>query len=180
MPAVAVFILFIWIYNPEGGILNALLGVVGIRGPNWLQDPRWVKPSLILMGLWGAGGGMLIWLAGLKGISTQYYEAASIDGANVLQRFRYITLPMLTPYIFFNMVMGMIGVFQIFEVSFIMTEGGPVNSTLFYVYHLFNNAFRYGRMGYASAMAWILFILILGFTIVQLRLAKIWVHYESE
>ena len=113
------------------------------------------------MGLWGAGGGMIIWLAGLKGISESYYEAAAIDGASDLAASSvYITLPMLTPYIFFNLVMGLIGTFQIFTQAFIMTAGGPVNSTLFYAYHLFNNAFRYLNMGYAAAMAWFLFLIV--------------------
>jgi multiple sugar transport system permease protein len=123
---------------------------------------------------------MLIWLAGVKGISEQYYEAAAIDGATRIQQFRHITLPLLTPYIFFNLVMGMIGVFQIFDIAFIMTGGGPVNSTLFYVYHLFNNAFRYGHMGYASAMAWILFVIILILTVLELKSAKHWVYYGGE
>lgn len=180
VPAVASYILWIWIFNPRGGVVNGALNLIGLQGPNWLQDEFWSKPALILMGLWGAGGGMLIWLAGLKGISEQYYEAAAIDGASDWQQFRHITLPMLSPYIFFNLVMGMIGVFQIFDAAFVMTQGGPVNSTLFYVYHLFNNAFRYGQMGYASALAWVLFVIILGFTVVQLRLARVWVHYESE
>jgi len=123
---------------------------------------------------------MIIWLAGLKGISEQLYEAADLDGAGAWQKFRYITLPQLTPYIFFNLVMGLIGTFQIFGQAFIMTAGGPVNSTLFYVYHLFNNAFRYGHMGYASAMAWALLAIVLVLTLIQFKLAKKWVYYESE
>jgi ABC-type sugar transport system permease subunit/ABC-type glycerol-3-phosphate transport system substrate-binding protein len=180
IPGVASFIIWIWMLNPAGGLINQVLKIIGVHGPNWLGSETWSKPSFIFMGLWGAGGGMLIWLAGLKDISEQYYEAAAIDGATRLQQFRHITLPMLTPYIFFNLVMGMIGVFQIFDIAFIMTGGGPVNSTLFYVYHLFNNAFRYGHMGYASAMAWILFIIILILTVIQLKTAKHWVHYGSE
>lgn len=180
VPAVASFILWIWIFNPAGGFINQALSLIGLEGPNWLGSEIWSKPSLILMGLWTAGGGMLIWLAGLKGIPEHYYEAAAIDGASEWRQFLHITLPMLTPYIFFNLVMGLIGVFQIFDAAFVMTAGGPVNSTLFYVYHLFNNAFRYGHMGYACAMAWVLFVIILGLTVVQLKLAKRWVHYESE
>jgi len=180
IPAVAMFYLWIWILHPTCGFFNQLLALGGIQGPNWLGSQAWSKPSIILMGLWGCGGGILIWLAGLKGISEHYYEAASIDGASRWQQFHYITLPMLTPYIFFHFVVGLIGVFQIFEVALIMTSGGPVNSTLFYVYHLFNNAFRYGHMGYASAMAWGLFIVILILTIFQLKLSRRWVHYESE
>ncbi|MBI4558145.1 MAG: sugar ABC transporter permease, partial [Candidatus Hydrogenedentes bacterium] len=131
------------------------------------------------MGLWGAGGGMIVWLAGLKGIPSQLYEAAILDGAGRLRCFFHITIPMLSPYILFNLIMGGIGVFQIFTQAFVMTHGGPVDSTLFYAFALFNNAFKYMRMGYASAMAWILFAIVLALTIVQLRLSKRWVYYES-
>jgi ABC-type sugar transport system permease subunit/ABC-type glycerol-3-phosphate transport system substrate-binding protein len=180
VPAVASSILWIWIFNPNAGLLNNVLASLGIQGPNWLQNEHTSKPALILMGLWGAGGGMIIWLAGLKGISETYYEAAALDGAGPWQKFLHITLPLLTPYIFFNLVMGLIGTFQIFTQAFIMTAGGPVNSTLFYAYHLFNNAFRYLRMGYAAAMAWVLFIIVFGLTLVQLKLSQRWVHYEAE
>ena len=180
VPAVAASILWIWIFNPQSGLLNGMLSLLGIHGPNWLQDEHTSKWALIIMGLWGAGGGMIIWLAGLKGISRTYYEAAEIDGAGPWQRFIYITIPMLTPYIFFNLVMGLIGTFQIFTQAFIMTQGGPVNSTLFYVYHLFNNAFRYLKMGYAAAMAWFLFLVVVILTAVQVKLSQRWVHYEGE
>ena len=180
VPMVAASILWIWIFNPRGGLINMALKFLRIPGPLWLQSPVWSKPSIILMGLWGAGAGMIIWLAGLKSINEQLYEAASLDGANAWQRFRHITIPQLTPYIFFNLVMGLIGTLQIFGQAFIMTQGGPDNSTLFYVYHLFNNAFRYGHMGYAAAMAWVLFVVVLGITVFQLRLSKRWVHYGGE
>jgi multiple sugar transport system permease protein len=157
-----------------------MLAAVGIEGPRWLQAAAWSKPALILMGLWGAGGGMVIWLAGLKGIPQSLYEAAGVDGANAWQQFRHVTLPQLTPYIFFNLIMGLIGTFQVFGQAFIMTQGGPENSTLFYVYHLFNQAFRYGRMGYAAAMAWVLFVIVLVLTVVQLKLSRRWVHYGEE
>jgi multiple sugar transport system permease protein len=179
VPAVASSILWIWIFNPTSGLLNNALASIGITGPNWLQNEHTSKPALILMGLWGAGGGMIIWLAGLKGISESYYEAASLDGATTLQQFRHITLPLLSPYIFFNLIMGLIGTFQIFTQAFIMTQGGPVDSTLFYAYHLFNNAFRYLHMGYAAAMAWVLFIVVFGLTVVQMKLSQRWVHYEE-
>ena len=180
VPMVAASILWIWIFNPQSGLINGMLSAFGIDGPNWLQNPAWSKPALIIMGLWGAGAQMIIWLAGLNGISRTLYEAAAVDGAGRWQQFRHITIPQLTPYIFFNLVMGCIHTFQIFTQAFIMTQGGPEKSTLFYVYHLFNNAFRYGNMGYACAMAWVLFLIVLGFTIVQLRLSKRWVHYEAE
>lgn len=179
VPAVASSILWIWIFNPTGGLLNNFLGAFGIHGPNWLQDEDTSKWALILMGLWGAGGGMIIWLAGLKNISESYYEAASLDGANTWQQFTNVTLPLMTPYIFFNLIMGLIGTFQIFTQAFIMTSGGPVNSTLFYAYHLFNNAFRYLQMGYAASMAWVLFVIVFALTIVQMNLSKRWVHYEE-
>jgi len=179
VPAVASSLLWIWIFNPNGGLLNSTLASVGIHGPNWLQSEYTSKLSLIIMGLWGAGGGMIIWLAGLKGISESYYEAASLDGAGTWQKFLHITLPLLSPYIFFNFIIGLIGTFQIFTQAFIMTQGGPVNSTLFYAYHLFNNAFRYLHMGYAASMAWVLFIIVFGLTVVQLSLQKRWVYYEE-
>lgn len=180
MPAVAASILWIWIFNPEQGILNSILSQVGLTGPAWLQNQNWSKPALILMGLWGAGSGMIIWLAGLKGISKHLYEAAEMDGAGKLQKFRNVTLPMLTPYILFNLIMGVIGTFQIFTQAYVMTQGGPLDSTLFYAYALFNNAFRYLRMGYASAMAWVLFAIVLALTIAQVRLSRRWVHYEVD
>jgi len=179
VPAVASSILWIWIFNPTSGLLNNALSSVGIHGPNWLQDEHTSKLSLILMGLWGAGGGMIIWLAGLKGISESYYEAASLDGADTWQQFCHITIPLLSPYIFFNLIMGLIGTFQIFTQAYIMTQGGPVDSTLFYAYHLFNSAFRYLQMGYAAAMAWVLFVIVFGLTLVQLNLQKRWVYYEE-
>jgi multiple sugar transport system permease protein len=180
VPMVAASVMWVVIFNPQGGLINRFLALLGLEGPGWLQNAHWSKPSLILMGLWSAGGGMLIWLAGLKGIPGQLYEAASVDGASALQKFRHVTIPQLTPYIFFNLIMGFIGTFQIFAAAFIMTSGGPKNSTLFFVYHLFNEAFRYGHMGYASAMAWILFLIVMALTIVQLRLSKRWVYYESD
>ncbi|HQI76048.1 MAG TPA: extracellular solute-binding protein [Candidatus Latescibacteria bacterium] len=179
VPTVASSILWIWVLHPTNGILNIILEYVGLGQPLWLQSEHWSKPAIIVMGLWGAGSSMIIWLAGLKGIPDHLYEAAQIDGAGKWRQFVHVTLPMLSPYIFFNLIMGVIGTLQIFAQAFIMTSGGPVDSTLFYVYYLFNNAFQYLRMGYASAMAWILFVIILGLTLVQLKLAPRWVHYEG-
>lgn len=179
VPMVAAAVLWIWLLNPQG-LINGALGLLGIEGPLWLQSAEWSKPGLILMKLWSAGGGMVIWLAGLKSIPQSLYEAAEVDGASRLQQFWSITIPQLTPYIFFNLIMGLIGTFQIFGEAFVMTQGGPVNSTLFYVYHLFNHAFRYGNMGYASAMAWVLFAVVLVLTAVQLRTSRRWVHYETD
>ena len=180
MPAVAAAILWIWIFNPHEGVLNDLLARVGLDGPAWLQNRYWSKPALILMGLWTAGSGMIVWLAGIKGIPKHLYEAAKLDGAGPVRSFINITVPMLSPYILFNLIIGLIGTFQIFSQAFIMTQGGPVDSTMFYAYYLFNNAFRYLKMGYASALAWVLFAIILILTILQLRASKLWVHYESD
>ena len=180
-PAVATAVLWYALLNPDGLInaaINATLGQwCGISAPAWLQDPNWSKPAMILMGLWGAGGGMILWLAGLQGIPTQLYEAAEIDGAGPIRKFRSITLPMLTPYIFFSLIVGVIGVFQIFAQALVLTGGGPADSTLFYVFYLFNNAFRYFKMGYASAQAWLLFFVILILTLLQWKTSKKWVHY---
>jgi multiple sugar transport system permease protein len=179
LPAVASFLLWMWIFDPARGLLNRSLIAVGVSDPPvWLSDAAWSKPALIIMGLWGIGGGMLIWLAGLKAIPVSLYEAAEIDGAGVLSRFRNVTLPMLSPYIFFNTVMGVIGTLQVFEAAYVMTDGGPNDSTLFYAYYLFNQAFRYLDMGAASAMAWILFAVVLTLTLVQIRLSRRWVHYD--
>jgi len=180
VPAVANSILWIWIFQPQWGLLNYALSVFGIEGPLWLSSVEWSKPSLIIMSLWGSGGAMIIFLAGLQGIPQHLYEAAELDGATRLRRFVHITIPMLTPTIFFVLVLGVIGSFQVFTQAYIMTRGGPVDSTLFYVYALFNEAFRYMRMGYASAMAWILFGIVLVLTLLQLRLSRVWVYYESE
>ena len=184
VPMVASAILWIWVLNPEMGLVNSLLRMAGVADPpNWLQSASWLmgsKSAIILMGLWSAGSGMIIWLAGLKGIPQHLYEAAEIDGASPWLRFWHVTLPMLSPYVFFNLIMGIIGTMQIFTQAYIMTKGGPDDSTMFYAYYLFNNAFRYFKMGYASALAWILFLIILVLTLIQLKLSPRWVHYENE
>jgi len=179
---VATALLWGWVFNANFGILNNALRSAGLRHPpEWLQDPTWALPAFILMSLWGIGGGrMIIFLAGLQGIPDSYYEAAEIDGAGALSKFRHITLPMLTPVIFFNMVLGVVGSFQVFTAAYIMTGGGPANATLFYVLYLFRQAFEEFRMGYASAMAWVLFLILLAFTAVQFWQSKKWVYYESE
>ena len=182
VPAVATALLWNWVFNANFGILNNSLRSAGIANPPaWLQDPNWALPAFIIMSLWGIGGGrMIIFLAGLQGISDSYYEAAELDGAGAWSKFRHVTLPMLTPMIFFNMVLGIVGSFQVFTTAYIMTGGGPANATLFYVLYLFRQAFEEFRMGYASAMAWVLFVILLAFTGIQFWQAKRWVHYEGE
>jgi multiple sugar transport system permease protein len=185
MPGVANAILWIWVLNPQYGLINAawratLTSWFHIAAPLWLNSPITSKPALIVMGLWGAGGGMILWLAGLQGIPQHLYEAASLDGAGWWSKLRNVTLPMLTPYIFFNLIMGTIGALQAFEAQYIMTGGGPTDSTLVPVLYLFNKAFADFKMGYASAVAWMLFVIIIALTLVQFKLASRWVYYESE
>lgn len=177
---VAVALLWQWIFNTDFGLANWLLSLVGISGPAWLLDQNWALPALIVMSLWGVGGGMVIYLAGLQGVPTSLYEAASIDGATSLQRFWHITLPMVSPVIFFNLVLGIIGALQTFTQAFIMTGGGPKESTYFFMLHLYNNAFQWLKMGYASALGWILFFYILVLTLVVFRFSSAWVYYEGE
>jgi len=176
---VAVSVLWKWIFMPDVGIINILLSKIGIRGPNWLGDPSWVLPALIVMSLWGVGGGMVIYLAGLQGIPTELYEAAELDGAGRWAKFKAITIPMMSPVIFFNLVMGVIGSFQTFTQAYIMTSGGPQNASLFYILYLYQRAFQELRMGYASALAWILFLVILLCTLIIFKTSAGWVYYEG-
>jgi multiple sugar transport system permease protein len=184
LPAViagaAVAVLWRWILNPEFGLVNVLLKYLGIQGPSWLQDSRWALPSLVMISLWAVGGSMVIYLSGLQGIATELYEAAEMDGATSWRRFIHVTLPMLSPVIFFNVVMGLIGAFQWFTEPFVMTRGGPSQSTLSYMLNLYNNAFQFFKMGYASAMAWVLFVLVLLLTMAVFRSSPMWVHYEAQ
>ena len=176
---VAMALLWLWLLNPEFGLINLALGLIGIKGPAWLQDPDWAKPALVLMSLWTIGTSMVIFLAGLQGMPQHLYDAAKIDGANQLREFWHVTVPMLTPTIFFVMVTSIIASFQTFTNVYVMTEGGPGWSTLMYGLYLYNNAFEYLRMGFASAMAWGLFLVILALTILQLLGARRWVYYEG-
>lgn len=159
LPTVATAIVFVWLLNPETGLVNVLLEKVGFKGPDWLHDAHWALPSLVLMGLWGVGGAVVIDLAGLKDIPVYLYEAATVDGASAWQRTRRITLPMLTPVLFFNVTMATIGALQAFTEAYVTTNGGPDDSTLFVGLYLWQRAWRYLDLGYASAMAWILFLL---------------------
>lgn len=179
VPATANAVLWLFVLNPQIGIINTVLKYLGIQGPPWLGSSKWALPGLIIMSLWGIGGSMVIYLAGLQGIPEYLYEAAKIDGANQFQQFLNITIPMMTPVIFFNLVMGVIHTFQTFTQAYIMTQGGPGRATYFYVYYLYRNSFDYYRMGYGAAMAWFLFAVILVLTLLNFWLSNKWVFYEG-
>ncbi len=189
VPIVAVAILWVWILNPEYGLINAGLALFGIHGPGWLTNPHWSKPALILTNLWGVGNIMIIFLAGLQQVPQALYEAAWVDGAGPARRMVHITLPTISPVIFFNLIMGIIGSFQYFTQVYIMTTGispehggragGPQGSTLVYALYLYQNAFQHFKMGYASAMAWILFVVTLAIVCLVLKTSG-WVHYTED
>lgn len=176
----AVAVLWLWLLNPEFGILNVILRHMGLPAPDWLGDTTTALPSLIVVSLWGIGGTTIIYLAGLQGIPTELYEAAQIDGAGAWQRFYRVTLPMLSPVILFNLILALINQFQWFTEPFVMTQGGPENTTLTFMLYLYQNAFTYFKMGYASAMAWVFFVLVLVLTALVFRSSPMWVHYEGE
>jgi multiple sugar transport system permease protein len=182
LSGVGVYLLWMQLLSPSTGLVNTALSWFGIEGPAWLYSPEWTKPALILMKLWSVGGGMLLYLASLQGVPKTMYEAAEIDGAGTFQKFFKITLPMITPVIFFDIVTSLIGGFQIFQEAYVMTEngdGGPVNSLLFYNLHMWNNAFEMFNMGYASSMAWMLFVIVMLLTVINLKIGKKWVYYEG-
>jgi len=179
-PAVAFAVVWVQILNPEFGVLNEVLSWVGIGPINWLFDPAWAKPAFIIMTLWLTGFQMIIFLAGLQGVPKELQEAAEIDGANTWRRFFNVTIPIISPIIFFNMIIGIIGSFQVFTSAFIMTDGSPQNSTLFMVLYLYRNAFELFKMGYAAALAWLLFVIIMIFTAIQFFFANQWVYYEGK
>lgn len=188
VPIVASSVLWLWILNPRYGLLNNILGFFNLPKPGWTVDPRYTKISLIMMDTWRSGGTVLIYLAALQGIPRSIYEAAEIDGANAWAKFRKITLPSISPATLFQLIMGLIGAFQYFTQAFIFTSGssnyqvsgGPENSLLFYSLYLYQNGFSFLKMGYASAMAWILFIIILAISIAVMRTSTAWVHYDVE
>jgi multiple sugar transport system permease protein len=176
---VAVAMLWVWLFHSQFGLFNLALYAIGIDGPAWLNDPDWALTALVIMSFWTIGGGMVINLAGLQGIPTELYEAASLDGANAWNRFWTVTIPMMTPILFFNLIMGVIETFQYFTNAFVMTNGGPGRSTLFYNLYLYDNAFRFYKMGYASALAWAMLLIILALTLVIFKSSPYWVYYES-
>jgi multiple sugar transport system permease protein len=180
VPVVANALLWAWVFNSDFGLLNAALRALGLPKVLWLQDPSWAMPALITMSLWGLGGAMLIYLAGLQGVPQQLYEAAEIDGANHWHRFRHVTIPMMSPVIFFNLVLGLIGALQTFTQGYIITNGGPQNSTLFYALYLYRRAFTDFKMGYAAALAWVLFTIVLVLSLLVFRYLGRQVHYEDE
>jgi multiple sugar transport system permease protein len=186
LSGVAVTLLWVVLFNPQIGAVNAILERVGIKGPGWLADPQWALQSLVIMGLWGVGQNMIIYLAGLQSVPADLYDAAKVDGAGSWQRFQFVTIPMMSPVLFYNLVLGLIATFNYFTQAYVASDavnadvGGPIRSTLFYNVYLFQNAFEFNRMGYASAMAWVLFVIVLLLTLLVFRSSSLWVYYEGE
>lgn len=179
VPVVATAMIWMWLLNPDLGLVNQVLRSVGLPTSKWLYAQDTVVPSIVLTTLWGIGGTVIIFLAGLSGIPRQYYEAVEMDGGNAFHKMFAITVPMLSPTIFFNTVLVLINSFQVFAEAYILTEGGPNNASLFYVFYLWRTAFRDAEMGYASALAWVLFAIIMVFTLLVFRTQKSWVYYEG-
>lgn len=179
LAVVASSFIWLWIFNPQFGIANYFLARIGIPAQQWLFDPVLAKPCIAIMTFWGIGAGIIIFLAGLQSIPESLYEAAKSDGAGEIRLFFSITIPMLSPVILFNLIVSIIAAFQVFDQAYIMTEGGPDNETLFYVLYVFRNAFEFFKMGYASALSWVLFIIVVILTAITFRLSNRWVHYET-
>lgn len=178
VPVVSSAVLWMWLFNNEYGLINQILGTVGIEGPNWMGSTFWSKPALVVMAVWGVGNAVVIYLAGLQDVPVQLYEAADLDGAQPWRKTWHITLPMLSPVILFNGIMGIIGTLQVFVQPYVMfPDGAPARSTYMYTMYLYDNAFRFHKMGYASAMGWILFVLIFVLTMLALRFTEKRVHY---
>lgn len=180
VPAVANAALWMFLCNPMFGLLNSLLKAVGLPPQNWIYDTKTVIPTMAIIGLWGAGNTVVIYLAGLQGIPAHLYEAIDIDGGNALHKFKNVTVPLLSPVIFYNMVMAIINSMQTFTQAYIMTEGGPNNASLFYVLLLYRTAFNDQQMGYASAMAWLFFLIVAALTVLAFKLSNTWVFYGEE
>jgi multiple sugar transport system permease protein len=181
-PTVALALLWVWLFDPNFGLINNVLDSFGISGPGWFASATWALPAVVLTTLWAGWGGstMLIFLAGLQGVERSLLEAADIDGAGSWTKFRHVTLPMISPTVFFNFILGMIAAMQTFTVAYVATEGGPRYATWFLALHIFNQAFKYFQMGYGSALAWLFVIVLLAFTVVQLRASRSWVYYGGE
>ncbi|REE86126.1 carbohydrate ABC transporter membrane protein 1 (CUT1 family) [Paenibacillus taihuensis] len=184
LSGVGVYMLWMELLSPDTGIVNLVLSWFGITGPGWMFDPNWTKPAIVMMKMWSVGGGMLMYLAALQGVPEQLYEAAEIDGAGSLRRFWHITMPLISPVIFFEVITTFISGFQIFQEGYVMssdptTPGSPMNSLLFFNLHMYLKAFKVFQMGYASAMAWFLFVVVLFITMINMWVSKYWVHYEG-
>lgn len=180
VPMIAQATLFLTVFNGDRGILNNILRTVHITPPNWMGDPNWAKVTIIMISIWGCGQAMVIYLAGLQDVPVSLYEAADLDGAKVLSKLRNVTLPMISPVILFNVVMGIIGALQVFGLPYVMFPGGaPARSTYFFTEYLFDNAFTYERMGFSSAMGWVMFLITLALTLIALKLSERHVHYEG-
>jgi multiple sugar transport system permease protein len=179
IPVVVLSILWDRLLDPQAGLVNSLLGDLSINGPGWFASPDWAKPGFILMTLWGTGNAVVIYLAGLQNVDHTLYEAADVDGANWWHKIWHVTLPSLSPVILFNVILAIIASFQFFTQAFIITNGGPINATLFYSLYLYQNAFAYLHMGYASGLAWILLVISLGLTVLVLRSSARWVYYAG-
>ncbi len=178
VPAIASAYLWAWMFNQDFGLINGLLTHLGVRGPKWFGSVEWVLPAFIIMHLWSAGAGLILYLAAFQGVPTTLYEAAKVDGANAWQRLMNITIPMTSPVILFTFLTGMIGSFQIFTAGYVITSGGPNNASLFYVLYLFRNGWDYYKMGYASALAWVLLVIMLALTFLTLYASRRLVYYE--
>lgn len=179
VPVIAASTVWMWLLNPDLGLINMLLKKVGIPTSKWIFSEKTVIPSLVFMSLWNTGGTVIIYLAGLQDIPRHYYEAVEVDGGNAWHQFRHITLPMLTPTIFFNVIMGFVNGFQVFAQAYVMTQGGPNNASLFYMFYLYREAFTYSRMGRACAIAWVLFAIIALLTVLLFTTSKFWVFYQG-
>ena len=179
-PVVSLAVIWAWLLQPQFGLVNYALSMVGAKGPDWLTSRVWVIPAIILISLWASvgGGRMIIFLAALQGVPNELYEAAEIDGAGAFARLRYITIPLISPTILFNAIISIIGSLSVFSLAYIATDGGPNYGSWFYMMHLYQNAFSYFQMGYASALAWILFVIMMALTMLQMGLSRRWVHYE--
>jgi multiple sugar transport system permease protein len=180
LPAVVTALVWIWLFNPDFGLLNYIIYLItGLKGPNWLGSEKWVMPAIIISGLWGMGAGVIIFLAALQNVPQELYEAAELDGASIFHRFWNVTVPMISPVILYNLLIGMIGALQTFARIYVLTEGGPNYASYFYNLYLYHNAFSYFKLGLASAQAWILFIIILILTLIALKTSGRWVYYAG-
>ncbi|MBP1913420.1 carbohydrate ABC transporter permease [Lederbergia galactosidilytica] len=180
VPIVASSMIFKFILAPDTGVINRFLAFFGIDGPAWLLDPTWVKMSFIFLAIWGVGANMVLLLAAIQGVPEELYESADMDGASKFKKFIHITIPIISPVIFFNLIMGIIGSLQAFSQIYILTGGGPNNASNMMVPYLFSNAFEFYKMGYASSIAWVLFLIIIIFTVIVFKSSSMWVYYESE